>query len=470
MTGSRRNDLLIPFLMVACDFAAIVGAFVASFQLRFIGPLHTIIPVTKGYPPFEGYLYGALLVAPVWILLFNSKRTYRSRREADFSSEFFTIVRTTGFGMLAVMSLAFLYRDFSYSRLVFLIIWLLSIGFIFAGRVMVLSYERWLYRRGRELRNVLVYGSNATAQNLAFWMSQQPAAGYRIIGYVSGEDERLDLPGVPRLGSLDDLTSVVQEYRVETVVVCLDAPDPDAVNTVMNALLGLNVQLMLQSEVIGISPTRLRVHEFFGLPFLGVKDVPMTTWGRVAKRAFDIAFSSFVLLLCAPFAAIVAVLVWIESGRPILYTQVRIGLDGREFRLYKFRTMRIDAESASGPTWTRKNDPRITRIGKWLRRFSFDETPQFLNILFGHMSVVGPRPERPEFVSQFKNYVPKYLERHRLKTGLTGWAQVSGLRGDVPIIERTKYDLYYIENWSFNLDMRIIFKTVRAVLFGKDAY
>jgi exopolysaccharide biosynthesis polyprenyl glycosylphosphotransferase len=238
----------------------------------------------------------------------------------------------------------------------------------------------------------------------------------------------------------------------------------------MDRLIGKNVQLLLQSDVLGITPTRLRVHELFGLPLLGVKDIPMSNWGRIAKRALDVAFSGAVLLFFAPFAAIIAVLVRIESGKPIFYRQIRVGLEGEEFELYKFRTMRIDAETRSGPTWTKKNDPRVTRIGRLLRRFSIDEVPQFLNILKGDMSVVGPRPERPEFVSQFKNYVPKYLERHRLKTGLTGWAQVNGLRGEVPISERTKYDLYYIENWSLKLDIRIIFKTIRAVLFGKDAY
>jgi exopolysaccharide biosynthesis polyprenyl glycosylphosphotransferase len=226
----------------------------------------------------------------------------------------------------------------------------------------------------------------------------------------------------------------------------------------------------LQSDMVGITSTRIRVHELFGIPFLGVKDIPMTTWSRTIKRAFDVVFSTVVLLITLPLNAIALLLILLESGRPLLYRQVRVGMDGREFDLFKFRTMAVDAEEESGPTWTRKGDQRVTRIGKFLRRFSIDELPQFFNVLRGDMSVVGPRPERPEFVAQFQQYVPKYLERHRLKTGLTGWAQVNGLRGEVPIMERTKYDLYYIENWSLRLDFRIIFKTIRAVLFGKDAY
>ncbi|MBL0175242.1 MAG: undecaprenyl-phosphate glucose phosphotransferase [Ignavibacteria bacterium] len=470
MPSPRRNDVLIPFLMVAGDFIAIVGSFVLSYFVRFIGPVAALVPVTKGTPPLEAYIVGGLIVAPIWILIFNTRKIYRARRETDFSSEFLQIVRTVSFGMLVVMSLAFFYRDFSYSRLVFFVIWLLAICLVFAFRIAVLRYEKFLYARGRELRHVLLAGSNAVAQQVALLITQRPALGYRLTGYVTDEEERIESVTTQRLGRLADLAAVVDEHRIETVIVCLYAQQKEALNRIMDDLIGRNVQLLLQSDVLGITPARLRVHELFGLPFIGVKDIPMSTWGRIAKRAFDIAFSGAVLILFAPFALLIVILIRLESGRPVFYRQVRVGLEGEEFELYKFRTMVVDAETASGPTWTKKNDPRVTRVGRLLRRLSIDEIPQFLNILKGDMSVVGPRPERPEFVSQFKNYVPKYLERHRLKTGLTGWAQVSGLRGEVPIIERTKYDLYYIENWSLKLDLRIIFKTVRAVLFGKDAY
>ena len=470
MSSPRRNDLLIPFLMVACDFAAIVGGFAAAYSLRFVGPLAELFPVTKGTPLFNAYLIGGVIVAPIWILIFHTRKIYRSRRQTDLSTEFLLVVRTVSFGMLVVMSLAFFYRDFSYSRLVFFALWVVSIVFLFTGRVAVLRYEKWLYTRGRELRNVLLVGANAVAQQFALWITQQPSLGYRLCGYISDDEERIESVATLRLGATDAIAAIVDTHRIETVLVCLAVHEKDALTRVMDGLIGKNVQLLLQSDVLGITPTRLRVHELFGLPLLGVKDIPMSNWGRIAKRTLDVVFSGAVLFLFAPVAAVIAVLVRIESGNPIFYKQVRVGLEGEEFELYKFRTMRVDAETRTGPTWTKKNDPRVTRIGRLLRRFSIDEVPQFLNILKGDMSVVGPRPERPEFVSQFKNYVPKYLERHRLKTGLTGWAQVNGLRGEVPISERTKYDLYYIENWSLKLDIRIIFKTIRAVLFGKDAY
>jgi exopolysaccharide biosynthesis polyprenyl glycosylphosphotransferase len=470
MAKPRRNDLLIPLLAVVSDVAAIVASFYLSYLIRFESPLTQWIPVTKGYPPLSAYLIGGLCIAPVWVFLFSRRRVYRARRDMDLSLELFQVIRQVSFGMLVVLGLTFFYRAFSYSRIVFVIIWGLAIVLIFLGRALVLRYEKHLYRRGRELRNVLIVGTNQMAQELALRMTSQPALGYRLVGYVSQADERIESVVTPRLGTPDDLPAIVDDHRVETMLVCLAPGQKEELRKLFALLEGKSVQILLQPEVIGITPARLRIEEMFNTPLIGVKDLPMSAWSRIAKRTFDILFSVFVLLLFAPFAAVIMVLIRMESGPPVLYRQRRVGLEGEEFDLLKFRTMRVDAERESGPTWTKRGDPRVTRIGRLLRRFSFDEIPQFINVLRGEMSVVGPRPERPEFVDQFRNYVPKYLERHRLKTGLTGWAQVNGLRGEVPIAERTKYDLYYIENWSLKLDIRIIFKTLYTIFFGKDAY
>jgi exopolysaccharide biosynthesis polyprenyl glycosylphosphotransferase len=314
----------------------------------------------------------------------------------------------------------------------------------------------FLYRHGRERRHLLLVGADATAQHVAQRIHHHPALGYHLVGYCSDEEDLIESAPARRVGPIDGIARAVEEYQVETIIVCLPQGKDDMLHRIIGELEGKNVQLLLQPEVIGVVPTRLRVQEMFGIPFLGIKDIPMTTWNRIAKRLFDILFSALVLIVALPFVAIAILMIWFDAGRPIFYRQVRVGLEGEEFTLYKFRSM--------------KEDPRVTRIGRILRRTSFDELPQFFNVLLGDMSVVGPRPERPEFVDHFKNYVPKYVERHRLKTGITGWAQVNGLRGEAPIAERTKYDLYYIENWSLGLDIRIIFKTIRAVVFGKDAY
>ncbi len=470
MVKPRRNDFLIPLMMTVADYLAIVASFYCSYLIRFNEPFVAYFPVTKGVPPAHEYLLGALIVAPLWMILFNSRKIYRARRDIDLSAEFSEIVKRVTMGMLIVMSLAFFYRTFSFSRLVFVLLWSTSIPLLFLGRYFVFRYEKYLYKRGRELRNVLLVGTNKVAQSIAVQLTQRPSLGFRLVGFISDDHERIESVEVTRMGAIEDLPRLIQEHKIETLIVCMTEERNSQFSQILDLLVGTSVQILLQFEVVGIMPTRLRTYDLFGLPFLGVKDIPMTTWGRIAKRAFDVAFSLMVIVFSAPLFCLIWVLVWIESGKPVFFTQVRIGMHGEHFNLYKFRTMRKDAEKETGPTWTRKGDPRVTRIGKILRRTSLDELPQFLNVLKGEMSVVGPRPERPEFVTQFQEYVPKYLERHRLKTGLTGWAQVSGLRGEVPISERTKYDLYYIENWSFGFDLRIILKTLYTIIFGKDAY
>jgi exopolysaccharide biosynthesis polyprenyl glycosylphosphotransferase len=466
----RRNDLLIPFLAVCADYIAIVAAFLAAYFVRFESVFKDIVEVSKGFPPFSAYVVSALVFAPVWIGLLQSRKLYRIRRDVDYSAELFQIIKLISLGMLLVLMLAFFYRGFSYSRIVFAMIWVLAIVFVFLSHVTVFSFEKFLYRRGKELRNVLLVGTNTLAGQIALRISQRPALGYRLTGYLAAGAERLQDVDIPCLGDLDSISRIVTEQRIETVMVCLGRLDEGLLAFIHNTLEGKSLQILLQPEILGMLPSRLRIEEVFGVPFVGIKDIPMSTWSRIMKRSFDIVMSAAVLILFAPFALLIMILIRIDSGRPVFYRQVRVGLDGTRFTLLKFRTMTQDAEQATGPTWTRKGDARVTRLGRFLRRSSLDEMPQFINVFRGDMSIVGPRPERPEFVSQFSQFVPKYLERHRVKTGLTGWAQVNGLRGDVPISDRTKYDLYYIENWSFKFDIKIIFKTVYAILFGKDAY
>jgi exopolysaccharide biosynthesis polyprenyl glycosylphosphotransferase len=214
----------------------------------------------------------------------------------------------------------------------------------------------------------------------------------------------------------------------------------------------------------------VRVTEVGGRAILRLKTIPMSGWRYVVKRIWDFLFSLLFLLVFSWLYLLLALAVWLDSGRPIFYKQKRVGMDGQEFDIIKFRTMRVGAESGSGPVWAKKSDPRATRIGKFLRRWSLDELPQLWNVLIGHMSLVGPRPERPHFVDEFSRHIPQYLDRHRVKAGLTGWAQVMGLRGsDSTIEERTEADLYYVENWSLWLDLRILLRTFAAVVTGKGA-
>ncbi len=258
--------------------------------------------------------------------------------------------------------------------------------------------------------------------------------------------------------------------RIQSALVALSHYEQEKLIELLRNTEGKNIEFMMVPDMLELMTSRIRIQEIEGIPFIKLKDIPMTTWNRVLKRGFDAVISTIAIIVTIPLMALIAFIIKLTSPGPVFYIQERVGLDGVSFFLFKFRSMRVDAEKSTGPVRNTKENSRATTIGKILRRTSLDELPQLFNVFLGQMSIVGPRPERPFFVEQFKSEIPKYLERHRVKTGMTGWAQVNGLRGDAPIDERTKYDIYYVENWSLVFDIKIILKTIRAVIFAKDAY
>jgi exopolysaccharide biosynthesis polyprenyl glycosylphosphotransferase len=471
MSHRPRKDFLIPLLTVIADALSIEAAFLFSYWTRFHTPLTDFIPVTLGVPPLDGYVAGSLFVIPVWLFLFHSRRMYATRRTVYFSDEFFAIVRLVFLGMLVVMSATFFYRSFSYSRAVFGLLAFFSVVFISIGRYFVFRFEQFWYSRGNDLQTVVIVGTNPTARRIYDSIALNPALGYRVVGFfsVNGLNE-METSGVDFLGHLSHVPEYIREHTVDIVLVSLTYKDHPQLYELVRDCEGLNTEIMMVPDMLELMTSRVRIKELHGIPFIKIKALPLTTWNIIVKRTFDLAASLFFLVLSSPLIGIIALLIKLDSKGPVFYHQERVGLDGRPFQLLKFRTMRVDAEQKTGPVWTQKNDPRRTRTGSFLRRFSLDELPQLINVLKGDMSIVGPRPERQHFVDQFKKEIPKYLDRHRVKTGMTGWAQVNGLRGNAPIEERTRFDVYYVENWSLVFDLKIILKTVRAVLFGADAY
>ncbi|MBI3585966.1 MAG: undecaprenyl-phosphate glucose phosphotransferase [Ignavibacteriales bacterium] len=466
----HRKDFLIPLVTVISDVIAIEAAFLFSYWLRFYSPLTSTIPVTLGFPPLEAYVIGSLVVIPTWLFLFNSRNMYASRRITYFSDEFFAIVRLVFVGMLIVMAGAFFYRAFSYSRVVFAMLGFSAVFFISIERFIVMKFEQRWYARGHDLKEVIIVGTNATARRVYENISSHPFLGYHVVGYFSanGAHEMND-SGAKHLGSIDVVPVYIKEHTIDVVLIALSYKEHPQLYEMVRECEGLNTEMMMVPDMLEMMTSRVRIKELEGIPFINIKGVPLSTWNIILKRSFDAFVAVLVLILASPLFLLIAVLVKLDSKGPVFFLQERVGLDGVPFQVMKFRTMRTDAEKDTGPVWTTKSDPRTTNTGKFLRRFSLDEIPQLLNVLRGDMSIVGPRPERPHFVEQFKE-IPKYLDRHRVKTGMTGWAQVNGLRGNAPIEERTKYDVYYVENWSLIFDLKIILKTIRAVLFGEDAY
>ncbi len=464
----RKGDFLLPFLTVVFDAAAIEFAFLFSYWLRFRSPLvHSLGMKEIGGPPFEGYLFGSFVITLIWLLLFQSRKMYSTRRNVSLSDEFINVVKVVSLGMLIVMSAAFFYRDFSYSRIVFGLLWVSSIVLIMVGRLAVQTIERRYYRKGLHLRQCIIIGGENLASQTYARLHRHPSFGFHIVGYFAERPahEETALAKARYCGTIADAPAFIRSEGIELVFIALRSKEQHQIFDLISECEGLNVDFMMIPDVLDVLTSQVRVAELEGIPFLKIKSNPLTTWGRITKRAFDIVVSASCILLLSPLWLLIMVLIKLDSPGPVFFKQYRVGVDGREFKMYKFRSMKVGAEKFDDIAGLGlKNDPRRTRVGAILRKFSLDELPQLWNVLKGHMSLVGPRPERVKYVQEFQQSVPKYLDRHRVKAGVTGWAQVNGLRGDTSIQERIKYDLYYIENWSFAFDIKILLRTLRAIL------
>jgi Undecaprenyl-phosphate glucose phosphotransferase len=297
-----------------------------------------------------------------------------------------------------------------------------------------------------------------------------PSLGYRVVGFVDGEST----PGqqimeIPVLGGVDDLPTLIREHEIEEVIIGRPELSHQEMLTIISRCERAQAGVKIFPDLFQIIATELSIGDLGGLPLLSVRDVALRGWKLTLKRSVDLVGSALMLVFLSPFLMLVALAIKLDSRGSVFYAQERMGLDASPFWCLKFRSMRTDAES-QGPGWTTEGDPRVTRLGRFIRRFSIDELPQLINVLVGDMSLVGPRPERPVYVEQFRRSIPRYMDRHREKAGLTGWAQVNGLRGDTSIAERTKYDLWYIENWSLWLDFRIMLRTFARVFGDRHAY
>lgn len=466
---NKRKKYFSVILLVISDIFCIELSFLFSYWLRFVSPLNTSFENLYPFPPIEPYIYSSFIIIPIWISFLNSNGLYSQQvKGLSIGDYFIPVVKSITMGMFVVLSVAFFYRSFSYSRAVFVIIYFSSITFILFGRSLLSKYEKYRFKKGYDLKKVLLVGSNEIAKRIYDSINSGLILGYNIIGYIS--NKKIESEKYLYLGSYDKLKKILNEEKIDTIITCISDEEGIKLIDLIKECEGYNVEFTYLPEELSLISSKLRVKTIAGIPLLRLKEVPISGLDYFKKRTFDIFFSIFFLLLTLPVSIIVAILIKLESRGPIFYLQERVGLEGEIFKTIKFRSMKTDAESKSGPVWAKENDDRTTKVGKFIRRYSIDEIPQFINVLIGEMSVVGPRPERPYFVERFKNQIPGYLERHRVKTGITGWAQVNGLRGNTPLDERIKYDVFYVENWSLLFDIIIIFKTIKEVLFSKNAY
>jgi Undecaprenyl-phosphate glucose phosphotransferase len=405
----------------------------------------------------------------VWGVSFRAFDLYRPRRIASHLSEAADIAKASSMGALVLVAvMTFVFRDFEYSRVVIIYFWLLSIGAVWFSRAAFREGLRFARRRGYNLRYAIVVGDGDLAATVVSRMQARPDVGIQVLGVVG--DDKDGASGARWLGGYSDLRAVLDAHPVDHVILALVHEDYGRLGGLLDAVGDEPVTIHVVPDLFRFASLRGGVEEFEGMPFIHLRDSPLHGWSQVTKRVFDVVFASGMLVTLAPLLAVLAIGVKLTSRGPVLYRQERMGLDGQRFGMLKLRTMRTDAEARTGPVWASEDDPRRVPFGAFLRRLSLDELPQFINVLRGEMSVVGPRPERPFFVERFRQTVPGYMLRHKVKAGVTGWAQVNGLRGNTSLEKRIQYDLEYIERWSLWLDLKIIAMTATRIVFDRNAY
>ncbi len=409
----------------------------------------------------------ALLVFPLTFRQFNLYTTNRSRTHV---AEVFEIFKANLAATVLLVTVTYFFRE-RYSRGTLL----LFTSFSFIGASLVRLFFRSLFNalraRGFNTKRVLVIGAGELGHRVVRIVHQHRELGFEVVGFLSRKAEKVGqaFEGVTVLGEFEALAKVLESQAIDQVILALPLEEQPQLKKLMDDLAQHTVDVKLVPDLFSYVTLRGGFEEFGGLPMISLQGGPLHGWNLVLKRIFDIVMSVSALLLLFPVYGLVALAVKLTSRGPVLYKQQRMGMDGRLFNMYKFRTMKLDAE-ASGARFATKSDDRRTPIGAVLRKLSLDELPQFFNVFRGDMSLVGPRPERPVFIEAFRKEIPRYHLRHMVKAGVTGWAQINGLRGDTSIQERIDYDLYYIENWSMVFDIKILVRTVLGGFLSKNAY
>jgi exopolysaccharide biosynthesis polyprenyl glycosylphosphotransferase len=446
---------------------AILFAWVLRFQLQ-------IIPVTKGQQQLAAYLELMPIITVVFPLAFAVQGLYRIRTTRGRTEEWVGVAIGSIVATVVLSGVLLWVRpgnpDVLYSRATLGIFMLCAVLFVVTGRTLLRAIVERRHREGHGLDRVLIAGSGDLARAVVERMrAHHDELGFRIAGYLRNGDAS-SLEGLPCLGSIDDAEEIIEKNEIDHVFVALPHASSTAMMALLDRLTRVCVSIHVVPDLLQFMVLRARVEDIDGLPTINLSETPLEGWSRFIKRAFDLIVATATLIVFSPVMIAVAVAIWLEDRGPIFYRQVRMGLDGKPFEIVKFRSMRVGAETLSGAVWAEKDDPRRTKIGRIIRAWSLDELPQLWNVLIGDMSVVGPRPERPQFVEQFRAEFPHYMLRHKVRAGMTGWAQVHGWRGNTSVRMRIEHDLYYIENWSLGLDVKILFMTLLHGLRHENAY
>jgi exopolysaccharide biosynthesis polyprenyl glycosylphosphotransferase len=448
------------------DLLALNLAYIASYWLRYETGWFRVVSVA---PEFRHLFVPSLLVSGGWLLIFLLRGMYRTLYGQNPVDILFNVIRASLVGVFIIFLITIdLRQPLSPSRVVLMSYWGFLIFFVAGARIIIRLVQRRLLSRGIGLRNALILGFNDRAKAFLRQIQRVPDMGLNICGFLNGglDEEYL---GVKVVAGMDGLEPTVRQLGIREVILAPSPSDREGLPNVISRLANLRVGVKMLPDLTDTLYGPLRTAAIRGVPLIDVFPDILSPGERSLKRAIDILISVIVLLPGLPFLLLIALGIRLDTPGPILYVQPRIGRGGRTFTLYKFRSMVHEAEVGTGPIWAEKDDPRITRFGRFMRKLHLDELPQFINVLKGDMSLVGPRPERPSFVEQFRQTIPLYERRLNVKPGITGWAQVKHKYDEslTDVMDKLRYDLFYLENMSLALDLKIILSTVGVILSGK---
>ena len=456
-------------LALLVDCLTVSFAYLFAYFLRFT---LEVVPVVKGVPGLSIYLPLLPIVLLIWIFFSSGSKLYSSLRKNSYFDEFIAVARSGSLATLILIALTFFYREYSFSRVMLMLFWGTSITLTSLARGFIIYQIKTRHQRGLNLQPVLIIGAGALGQIVAQKITELPQLGFRIAGFVDDHDPPVTNGGEPPkiLGPIRDVKKIIAKEGVEQVFIALPRERFQKLEECLKHLDQEMVEIRMVPDILQFVFVKAGLQSLDGIPIIHLSETPLSGWYGPVKRLNDVVFSLAALVLLSPLFALMAVGVKLSSPGPVFYRQERMSFDGSLFKILKFRSMRVGAESETGAVWATHDDPRRTWLGALLRRTSLDELPQLLNILKGEMSFVGPRPERPVFVEKFRRKVPRYMMRHKVKCGLTGWAQINGWRGNTSIEKRIEYDIFYIENWSLTFDVKIILLTLWSGFVNKHAY
>lgn len=464
----KDNEKYFNRLQLVLDTAAIIISYIIAWYLIPGGKRSEEI----GVLPTQTYMMALIFIVPFFLLLYSACNLYTSKRIQGRRLEGGKILQANLIGGLTFMAVLYVIRQEHISRPMIVLFLCLNVILTVLERNAVRIVLMNLRETGFNLRHVILVGYSRASEEFINRVIQNPQWGYKILGIL---DDNLDIGyeyrGIPVLGMLDSLQPILAVNSLDEIAITLGLNEYDKLERIVAVCEKSGVHTKFIPDYSKIIPTKPYTEDLLGLPVINIRHVPLNnTFNMMVKRVMDICGSLVCLVLFSPIMLVTAILVKATSRGPLIFKQERVGLHNKPFQMYKFRSMEVQSGSEEKRGWTVKDDPRVTRIGKIIRKTSIDELPQLINVLMGDMSLVGPRPERPQYVEKFREEIPRYMVKHQVRPGMTGWAQINGYRGNTSIRKRIEYDLYYIENWSVGLDIKILILTVFKGFVNKNAY